>query len=1461
NPYDQNVNLNAAQLASLTPFGGVSTYITLPNYTPVNYGIYTMTWTVNSSTPADQFPADNVLVTQFVISPPNNIASIKALAPASTVGGLLVRSPVNIPTPVAFQYRNLGVNDQTNVPVTVWIKNPQGTIVYRDTQYLNNWLSSQFRDTDFKNFTPTQNGLYSICGSPLLGIDQNRLDDTVCSGFLVAYEYDAAAISIFNPDDQEEKPEKKNFKAGAYFQGIGVVDMFDVPVRLLINRCSDNTLVFQADTIMPELNTDAGQVKMFFPATSTAGTYKNISDLPAGCYKMCALVKHPNDGDRTNDTTCTFFGIIPRLSGDINVGVGQRFQTISAAVDSLRFRGVKPPGVRLILTDANYSENGATSVSTTTAAVDFTGISFTAPDAWVSWVPKKGVSPVITFTGNKQNCFQWAYRSAPYMSFDGNNQFAPSEDLATPEPAKRGIKIINQSTTVGSIFNMQFGRHDLVLKNMVLVNNGNLTNASSRAISMQNLYNLQSFLQGVIDSSAMFNINIDNNEIGNANIGIADIGTVPLFDINVATYLDKRNHDNRITRNTIGSATNTIGSAGIVIGNEDGAYVGHNEISWVTGFATSNYGGGIAVNNGNSVKLWIDGNRIHNVRSASTITPNTLVGIDIQQPSTIYTQGSGSTQKSSVLPISTKNRITNNMIYDLRTSSPGITTILPITMTTASTNYFVDNDSVYNNSLAVANAPALITVTRSGRPFLWNNVLQNLNTNSSATAVAYNLTVPRPMFTDVSSNNNLFDLRNSSRFATLNEVDRASGLAIQSKVFASLNDWRTLTQQDIASVTGDPMFRADTAHMPNATSYILSPASNNGAWLGSQTQRYDFDGEERLVANNTPDIGADEFEGFQYVNDLAVQVITRPAGITDNTGALTVTTDNPLKIQAVVKNQGGLAAFNRTVRALVEVSTNSGASWSTYNPGVGNGFSNISVTNLNFDVAESKIVDFVGPNINGEIGKLFRVTVSVDPDQNNSNNSLSKVFKIVVKRAAVVLSYENSTVQGQKNKDSLAAGLQRLGVPYDSINRVSFGTNTIDYSPWWTVVWSTGNPAVATSGGLGVGALSLKETEEIINFFRAGQTYAKKSFIIAGENIARYNDPTSAFYGSGNNTVTDGELMSQWLHTQFVARFPGTNWPTAAPVQYRGALKGVGNYFRFTDSLLGTPTATGGPNVIKVNPATITFGDNVSRVAYTYATHPSTPLDSGAGTAWTGATFNVVFYPFDWSDPFQTPGTRDGEAISSNVSGTTRFLRGALDFLQSFRGTVLPVEFASVKGAALKSGNQISWSVATQKNVDHFEVEMLSGTDWNTVGQTKASTSSDYSFLQSDASAFTAGTFTYRIVAVDLDGSRTTSMTTSFGRASEGSEFSLEQNYPNPFTSSTMFSFTLPENGNLSLRILDMSGKVITTPINGVDYSAGKNSFNMNATTLASGTYVFELTFTNTNGEISKLSRKMTINK
>jgi hypothetical protein len=1455
--YTNTVALSGTQMPA--PLGGTGTPVAFPSFTPTAYGLYTITYAITASNPADQYTPDNTFTTQFIVSPPNNVASVVSLLPSPGS-----RTPVGYATPISFRYRNLGVNAQSNTQVSVYITNPQGVVVYRDTVTIPYWVSTPgfaVRDTTFKDFIPQTNGNYTLCGVTLLASDQNHGDDTACFPVIVRYLSDVAGVTVLNPDDQEEKPEKKQFRPQATFASVGVQDLFDVPARCEIRRCSDNNLVFRVDSTIPELNTDAGAVKFSFPASQ--GT-NDIAKLAPGCYKLCAIARQADDGDRTNDTICQFFSIIPRLQGIIQVGVGRRFQTISAAVDSMRFRGIGG-NLLLQLTDATYSENGNTSVSTPWSAIDLANIQGTGVTSTVTWQPLPNVFPVITFTGNKQYCITYDELSPQYMTWDGMNMIAPTPDAVTAEPGKRGMTIVNTSSSPGSVFRMAHGRTFLTFKNLNIINNGNYTSGLSTAIDMQNLYDNNSyFLFQIKDTSAQHDIVIDNCFIGNANIGISDSGTFPMFDIGKAIYQNVRNFNNRFSRNTIGSATYPIGAMGIFINNEDGLQVTRNEISNVVGSSTTNtYAAGIGVFNGNHVNLLINGNKIHNIKAPSVVAGgNQILGVDIQQNSLIYVTGTGPNQRTSVLPQNTGNRIVNNFIYDMRVGVPAAT-VLPIRdMTINSTTYTAQNDSIFNNSIAVANAPAVVTMNHIGNPFLWNNILQNLNTNVSATAVLYNLTVPRPMFNNVSSNFNMVDFRNASLFANMSEYDYATGVSTYAVSVPTINAWRTLSQQDLLTPTGDPLFTTDSLHLPIATSYIYTQASNAGKWLGTATQNFDIDGDPRITGGSAPDIGADEFDGFQYVNDLAVKVITKPSGITDNTGVTLVTAETPLAVQAIVQNLGSVIAANRTVTCKVDSSTDNGVTWVTMKTTVS--------SPLTWAVNEWKTIDLVGPAITREAGKLFRVTVSVANDQYNANNSISKIFRITVKRQATLLSYNSNTLKGRQNKDSLAGALQRLGVFYDSLDRNSYGSNPIDYTPWWTTIWATGDPTTATyvnGVALGNGSVSQKEEQEIINYLSAGQTYGKKSLIIAGENIAQYLDTAASnSFKQLNNVVTDGEFMLGWMHTRFVGQYAALNYPAASPNSYQGLLKGTGLYFVFADSLSNAvanlPNYDVSPDVIKPTPVTGTVGANTSRFAYFYTTHPSTPSDSGAGTAWNGAKFNVVFYAFDWADPDQTVGLRDGEIAPVNVSGTTRFLRGALDFIKSFGGTVLPVEFTAIHGEQQKDGNLITWSVSGQKDIDHYEVEVLGNDQWNWAGTVKANNTNNYSFLHSAESALEIGkTYTYRVEGVGIDGSRNTSNTVNVERTADGAAFTVAQNFPNPFSGSTVIGYTVPENGTVSLRVLDLTGKVVGTGLDNVAATAGQHSFKFNANDLASGTYIYEVSFTNSNGETSVLRSKMTLNK
>lgn len=92
---------------------------------------------------------------------------------------------------------------------------------------------------------------------------------------------------------------------------------------------------------------------------------------------------------------------------------------------------------------------------------------------------------------------------------------------------------------------------------------------------------------------------------------------------------------------------------------------------------------------------------------------------------------------------------------------------------------------------------------------------------------------------------------------------------------------------------------------------------------------------------------------------------------------------------------------------------------------------------------------------------------------------------------------------------------------------------------------------------------------------------------------------------------------------------------------------------------------------------------------------------------------------------------------------------------------------------------------------------------------------------------------------------------TSVDNPAVAGEFTLNQNYPNPFNPSTVISYSVPAENQVTIKLYDISGKEIANLFNGF-VGAGSHSFNFDAKglrlDLASGTYVVKVQY----GEIMK---------
>ena len=77
------------------------------------------------------------------------------------------------------------------------------------------------------------------------------------------------------------------------------------------------------------------------------------------------------------------------------------------------------------------------------------------------------------------------------------------------------------------------------------------------------------------------------------------------------------------------------------------------------------------------------------------------------------------------------------------------------------------------------------------------------------------------------------------------------------------------------------------------------------------------------------------------------------------------------------------------------------------------------------------------------------------------------------------------------------------------------------------------------------------------------------------------------------------------------------------------------------------------------------------------------------------------------------------------------------------------------------------------------------------------------------------------------------------------SDFSLSAAYPNPFNPSTSFDINIPSEGHLSVKVYDLSGKLVDVIANGV-YNQNTYTFTWNGSGMSSGMYVINAEYNNT---------------
>lgn len=257
------------------------------------------------------------------------------------------RTPINIPVPVSVMFLNAGSTPQYKVVTSVVIRDTRGVILFDSVRIIDTFPEQYPIEVSYGEWTPVLNGAFYLTAACNVKNDEVPENDTLKVKNGVWYETDTRVITVLSPNAADPALHRVKFDLVGSFHSVGSHDLYEIPARVQIRRCTDGALVFRADTIIPALLFDSLPVTFRFPPRQ--GSY-DVRTLSPGCYTVAMIVRHPSDGDRTNDTAYSKFTISPHtLPDDV-----QADTILSPAYDTAAVGEAVPIQVRFSNTGANY---------------------------------------------------------------------------------------------------------------------------------------------------------------------------------------------------------------------------------------------------------------------------------------------------------------------------------------------------------------------------------------------------------------------------------------------------------------------------------------------------------------------------------------------------------------------------------------------------------------------------------------------------------------------------------------------------------------------------------------------------------------------------------------------------------------------------------------------------------------------------------------------------------------------------------------------------------------------------------------------------------------------------------------------------------------------------------------------------------------------------------------------------
>ena len=994
-----------------------------------------------------------------------------------------------------------------------------------------------------------------------------------------------------------------------------------------------------------------------------------------------------------------------------------------------------------------------------------------------------------------------------------------------------------------------------------------------------------------LDTLSNDNNQFVGNDISGFGYGVVSLGVGPLFYNDISPNGNPR-YQRYYNKNTVikGNVISSVRRAGVYCGYGENEQITDNRIlnvgigsTGVTGQAAGIMVGGEARPGQicyNSIKPTISRNEVSNIASDAAAQ-----GIYIEQTMNSFVNPTGGTVS---FPNANESAyISGNMVYEitrttqnavaagihLLTSRSQSATGLTKLITPLVASYNSRGDSIVNNTVMIKgdNMSNGLSVVGVGVQQALNTVMVNnaiavhgaassVNTGAGNVfaALFYQGISPKSsagvpgllpaVSGGLTSNRNAFWAPQAAVVRYI-ETDNANSILVLGSQtdYLTLGQWKGWTAQDINSVVGN--FVND--HFASTSTPSRTRINTNPIPIGSVLDRrgerlganiVDLDGDPRGLNGARYTIGADEFIGRLYVNDVEAIEIINPVAYRAGSGnfadAEYVMTKAPINVTARMRNNGSGAQAGITIQAEIRDQNNAVIATNSKVVTIASGESIDINFDFNFapmtysDMGQTAPAPFNAMSRN--VTPVYTIRVFTPIDESTANNETSKPVRFYLMRSPVrminsvvnVTSDPNSTstpwndIVGRLNTDSLFKALSYLGLSstsYDVFDRNGWEPRAVNYTPYRSLFWAEDTARIAR-----------QQRTDLRMFLANGVASDKKNLIVASQEILgkhigldATNDEQFVRYILRATNANTGALKGA---------SPTDRTPRAAGYDNQQVL-GITLAQGIRESVAKTANANDPmnpmPSLMRIYSDNQTNG--LARTAYSYVTRDAGVTDSIMGIATNALNYNVVFLGVDWR---HLPRT-------SVNQGSERIMRAIIEFVERSQGIVVPVELVAFDAQRAGSDVRVAWETASEKNSSHFDVERaavtLAGkgafTSVRTVAaQGTSTTSKDYMVV--DANVSSSSAWSYRLKMVDLDGTSRYSQEVLV--ASEETPLTLTV-APNPTSSTTSITVELAGSGMTEVTLVDMNGRTVAT-IAQAELS-GTQQFKLNIDAFASGSY------------------------